>query len=141
MRITARQTATRTTADLCRAHDRRHPVTITYTKASGEQTVRTIEIHEMRTTSAGDLIAVAMDRQSGESRTWRIDRITAYTVHRSAAYQMPEPEKTGIPGLWIIHTPQDLIDQELARDAAQEDRAYWDDLYADAEPDTDRTTA
>lgn len=84
MKLTKNQTAARTLADMYRALDRRHPVTITYTKADGSETIRTIEIHDIRTTKAGAVILRAADRQSGEMRTWRADRIQAYTTHRTA---------------------------------------------------------
>lgn len=84
MKLTKNQTASRTLADMYRALDRKHPVTITYVKADGTTTVRTIELTEIRTTKAGAVILRAADRQSGELRTWRLDRIEAYTTHRTA---------------------------------------------------------
>lgn len=79
---------TATLARLIRAFDKHHPVTITYTKADGTETIRTIEIYDVTTSKAGDILIKAMDRQSGESRTFRLDRIAAYTVHRTA-YRVP----------------------------------------------------
>jgi len=84
MRITKNQTTDRTLADMYRALDHQHPVTITYVKADGSETIRTIEIVEVRSTKAGAVILRAADRQSGELRTFRADRITAYTTHRTA---------------------------------------------------------
>ena len=46
MRITTRQTTTRTLTDLHRAWDRRHPVTITYTKADGTETIRIVSLRQ-----------------------------------------------------------------------------------------------
>ncbi len=125
MKLTARQTATVTLTDLARAMDRQNPVTISYTKADGTETVRTIEIYDIRTTKAGDLIIKAMDRQSGESRTFRLDRLTAYTVHRST-YTLPVTEHRSVTvELASVHTPDELLCRELAR----EDRDYRNDRY------------
>ncbi|RLU81087.1 hypothetical protein CTZ27_33125 [Streptomyces griseocarneus] len=126
MKLTARQTSTDTLTDLARAMDRKQPVTITYTKADGTETVRTIEIYDIRTTKAGDLILKAMDRQSGESRTFRIDRLISYTVHRSSTYTVPVEERPSVTvELVEVHTPDELLCRELAR----EDRDYWNDRY------------
>ncbi|MFI1394078.1 WYL domain-containing protein [Streptomyces sp. NPDC020681] len=117
-----------TLARLIKATDNEHPVTITYTKADGTETIRTIEIFQILTTKAGDIIIKAMDRDSWESRTWRLDRIRFYTVHRTA----PRVEKTAdvepIAPV-IIRTPEELTAREIARD----DREYYSDLY-DREP-------
>lgn len=66
------------------------PVTITYTRVAGTVTVRTIEAYEIRETKTGNLIVKAMDRETGEARSWRLDRVNFYTVHRSA-FRVPRP--------------------------------------------------
>jgi predicted DNA-binding transcriptional regulator YafY len=94
---TARETEQQTIARLIRAWDKQRPVTITYTKADGTETVRTIEIYDVTVTKAGATIVKAMDRQSGESRTWRLDRIESYTVH-AGSYTVPrEVDETPRP--------------------------------------------
>lgn len=115
MKLTAHQTSSHTIADLCRAQDRRQPVTITYTKADRSETIRTIEIYDLRTTKAGDVIVKAMDRQSGESRTFRVDRIVAYTRHTDATYQVPRDEQTAA-AVPAPATVTELIARELDRD-------------------------
>jgi predicted DNA-binding transcriptional regulator YafY len=60
-----------------------HPVTVTYTKADGETTVRTIEIFELKQSKAGDFYVRAMDRKTGEARSFRIDRMQWITIHRT----------------------------------------------------------
>lgn len=60
------------------------PVTITYVRADGSETIRTIETYEIKSTKSGDTIIRAMDRESGEPRSWRLDRILFYTVHRAS---------------------------------------------------------
>lgn len=118
MKHTNRQLSEATIADMYRAMDRRHPVTITYTKADGSTTVRTIEPYEIRTTKAGDIIVKAMDRQSGESRTFRTDRVVSYTVHRTA-FLVERPDAGQAPV--TPRTAAGLTAYEIARD----DRAYW----------------
>lgn len=115
MKLTAHQTTSRTITDLCRAQDRRQPVTITYTKADGSETIRTIEIYDLRTTKAGDVIVKAMDRQSGESRTFRVDRIRSYTRHTGATYQVERPV-ADTPAVPAPATVSELIARELDRD-------------------------
>lgn len=66
------------------AAKRRHPVTISYTRADGTTSVRTIEVYAADRSKAGNRYFKAMDRETGESRSWRLDRISAYTVHRTA---------------------------------------------------------
>ena len=129
MRITKNQTTTKTLADLYRAIDRQHAVTITYLKpGETEPTVRTIEIAELRTASVknkfktgeitgGGIVIIAMCRLRQERREFHLSGILAYTVHRigyvltmpeNTTYEAPEP------------APQDdaqaLFFYELARD-------------------------
>jgi predicted DNA-binding transcriptional regulator YafY len=104
MRRTTTETVEATLTRLIKAMDSRTPVTITYLKevkdedgrpvvgedglrtGELEETVRTIEIYDFVVTLAGYITIKAMDRETGESRTFRLDRITTYTVHRSATY-------------------------------------------------------
>ncbi|MEU1078503.1 hypothetical protein ABZ404_38590, partial [Streptomyces sp. NPDC005878] len=52
-----------------------------------------IEIHEFRTTKAGDITIIAMCRLRGEERPFTLNGIVSYTVHR-AAYVLTRPEPT-----------------------------------------------
>lgn len=113
MRITAQQTSEKTLTDLARAMDTRRPVTITYVKADGTTSVRTIELYDLKTTSKGHVIARAADRQSGEMRTWRLDRIVSYTLHRGR-YTVVLPEATAAAPQPT--TPAALVAFEIARD-------------------------
>ncbi|MEU1309478.1 WYL domain-containing protein [Streptomyces cinnamoneus] len=127
MKRTARQTTTATLADMARAMDKRHPVTITYTKADSTETVRTIEIYDIRTTKAGDIVIKAMDRQSGDSRTFRVDRLISYTVHRTE-FVLDRPATDREPvriEVISVNTPDELICREIARD----DRDYWTERF------------
>ncbi|MEE4546435.1 WYL domain-containing protein [Streptomyces sp. V4-01] len=116
MKLTKNQTEQTTLAAMYRAAARRHPVTITYTKADGTETIRTIEIHDIRTTKAGQIILRAADRQAGELRTFRLDRIQAYTIHRTT-YTVTLPETdTPARALPAPSSPAALVAYELGRD-------------------------
>ena len=84
MRHTANETTTTTLTRLIKALDAKHPVTITYVKADETITVRTIEIFDITVSAAGDIVLKAMDRETGEARSFRLDRLVAYTIHRTA---------------------------------------------------------
>jgi predicted DNA-binding transcriptional regulator YafY len=79
---------------MVQAAKRHHPVTITYTRQDGTTTVRTIEVYEFTRNKAGDRYVKAMVRTedpAGELRSFRLDRVTAITVHRTA-YKLTVPE-------------------------------------------------
>ncbi|MGW2739162.1 WYL domain-containing protein [Streptomyces sp. NPDC001288] len=133
MRITSRQTQTRTLTDLYRAADHHRLVTITYLKpGETEPTVRSIEIHELRTASlkvskrgisGGGIRIVAMCRLRGERREFHLSGILAYTVHRigyvlplpaNTTYEAPEPAPADDADALFLY--------ELARD--QDDADY-----------------
>jgi predicted DNA-binding transcriptional regulator YafY len=93
MRHTDRETTTQTLTRLIKALDNQHPVTITYLKEDKDdtgrktghlvETVRTVEIYDLVVTNAGDILIKAMDRTTGEARSFRLDRLVSYTVHRT----------------------------------------------------------
>lgn len=69
---------------ITRAIARTQPVTLTYTRADGVETLRTVEPYgNVLESKAGDLYVKAMDRESGETRSWRLDRISFLTIHRT----------------------------------------------------------
>lgn len=116
MRHTKDETTTQTLTRLITCLDRRFPVTVTYLKEEKDdagkrtgrliETVRTIEIYDVVVSTAGDIILKAMDRETGESRSWRVDRITAYSVHRTSyLIECPaadEPKQRAAHGLATI---------------------------------------
>jgi predicted DNA-binding transcriptional regulator YafY len=93
MRQTKNETQHQTLTRLITALDKQQPVTITYLKEektdAGKrtgrlvETVRTIEIFDVVVSNAGDILIKAMDRATGEARSFRTDRIQAYTIHRT----------------------------------------------------------
>ncbi|MGW1463828.1 WYL domain-containing protein [Streptomyces sp. NPDC002308] len=134
MRTTTTETQAQTLTRLLAAADRQHPVTITYLKEEKDdagrktgrlvETIRTIEIYDVRTTKAGNVTLRAMDRETGESRTFRLDRIQAYTVHRTAfTVARPTTDRSPAP---VASAAATVIGRELARD----DAAYYADRYA-----------
>lgn len=87
-----RKVTANTTAHLLQAMASGRAVTIRYVKENGEVSRRAIEIHSLRVTLKGDLIVRAWDRRDREMTTFRVDRITHYTLHRApklASYQLP----------------------------------------------------
>ena len=86
MRRTTNETSTQTLTRFIKALDAKQPVTITYVRADGTTTVRTIELYDVIVSAAGDILLKAMDRETGESRSFRVDpdRLISYTVHRTS---------------------------------------------------------
>lgn len=105
MKRTANETQLKTLTRLIGALDKQHPVTVTYTKADGTQTIRTIEIYDIKVSAAGDILIVAMDRETGERRDFRLDRIQTYTVHRTSYTITREPRTEDAPAK---RTPQGI---------------------------------
>jgi predicted DNA-binding transcriptional regulator YafY len=87
--------------DLHTAIMRERPITITYLEEEKDrngirtgrkdengnpvlsETVRTIEPYSIiKVESSGNHLIKTMDRESGQHRSWRLDRIQTYTVHR-----------------------------------------------------------
>lgn len=132
MKHTSHQLSETTTADMYRALDAHRPVTITYTKKDGTETVRTIEIYDIRTTKTGAVMLRAMDRQSGEARSFLITGIRTYTLHRGT-YQIDREEDVTVP---VFRTETALTDYEIGRD----DATYWAAKY-DRDPEPDYDTA
>jgi predicted DNA-binding transcriptional regulator YafY len=126
VKLTKNQTEQATLTHMLRAADRHHPVTITYLKeekdAAGKktgrlvETVRTIEIYDVITTKAGNVTLKAMDRETGERRTFRLDRIQAYTIHRTTYTVSLPAEATPARILPAPSTPAALVAYELGRD-------------------------
>lgn len=90
MRHTKNETSTQTLTRLIKALDAKHPVTITYIKADGTTTIRTIELYDITVSAAGDIVLKAMDRETGEARSFRLDRLVSYTIHRTT-YTVERP--------------------------------------------------
>lgn len=87
-----RKATTNTLAHLLGAMSAGRAVTIRYIKENGEISRRRIEIHSFRVTNAGNITITAWDHRDEEMTTFRVDRITHYTLHRTpklAAYQHP----------------------------------------------------
>lgn len=127
MRHTANETSTTTLTRLIKALDKQQPVTITYLKEETRdviavnskgaatrrtiktgrliETIRTIEIHNVIVSQAGDILVRAIDRETGEFRSFRLDRIQAYTVHRTTyVIERPavEPAESRTVGLATV---------------------------------------
>ncbi|MGW1409458.1 WYL domain-containing protein [Streptomyces sp. NPDC002403] len=127
MRHTNQQSSTKTLADLYRALDAQRAVTITYVDKHGVETIRTVEVHEVRTTSEGiEIVAMcrlratemqADPRIRSAERTFNVSQIAAYTVHRMAyALDRPAPAKYVRPAPAPADSAEALFLYELARD-------------------------
>lgn len=114
MKHTAKQTTTKTLADFYRAIARRHPVTLTYTRSDGTTSVRTVEPYDLRTTKAGDITLIGMDRENSERRTFRVDRIAAYTRHTGIGFVIERAEE--IPAPVTPRSEAAIVARELGRD-------------------------
>lgn len=87
-----RKNSANTLAHLLGAMAAGRAVTIRYIKENGEVSRRRIEIHSFQVTKAGNFTIRAWDHRDEEMTTFRVDRITHYTLHRTAklaAYQLP----------------------------------------------------
>lgn len=126
MRHTKNETTTKTLTRLIKAADRQHPVTITALKEEKTETgkktgrlietTRTIEIYDFYVSVAGDILIVAMDRETGERREFRLDRLISYSIHRTsyriarpapAADAKPARTTTGLATVTVLY-PVDL---------------------------------
>ena len=116
MKLTARQTQTKTLADLYRSIDRAQVVTLTYVDADGTETIRTVEPWDIRTTKNGRIQLRAGCRLRGDARSFYVDAIRSYTLHR-IGFVLDRPEATTPAGYAIVaRSEQQLIARELGRD-------------------------
>lgn len=87
-----RKNSANTLAHLLGAMAAGRAVTIRYIRKDGVVSRRRIEIHSVQVTSAGNITFRAWDHRDEEMTTFRLDRITHYTLHRTpklAAYSFP----------------------------------------------------
>ncbi|MFE9125029.1 WYL domain-containing protein [Streptomyces sp. NPDC007148] len=100
MRHNKNETTSQTLTRLIKAADRQHPVTITALKEEKDEngrktghlvrTLRTVEIYDFYVSAAGNIVLKVMDRETGEPREFRLDRLISYTVHRTS-YRIARP--------------------------------------------------
>lgn len=74
----------RTLAHLIGAMDQRKAVTLRYVDRDGKVSRRAVELHSVEVTANGDVVVRGWCRRRGDVRTFRLDRITHYTLHRAA---------------------------------------------------------
>lgn len=131
-----------TAATFHRAVRREFPVTVSYVKADGEETVRTIEPTSVQVTKTGALLVKALDRKSAEARSFRLDRVQAYTLHRSrrtVRTEAPAPTKAELWEQWNAHqrefTPSEVVEVQSWTGATRYiSRAAYDKLLAARDP-------
>jgi predicted DNA-binding transcriptional regulator YafY len=116
MKLTAKQTITKTLTDLYRALDRQTCVTLTFVDADGTETIRTVEPWDIRTTKSGRIQLHAGCRLRGDARSFYVDQIRAYTLHR-IGFVLERTEGTSPAGHGIVvRSVSQLIARELGRD-------------------------
>jgi predicted DNA-binding transcriptional regulator YafY len=116
VKLTKNQTLRRTLTDLYRALGKR-ALTVTYTDDQGETTVRTVELHELRTTDTGNIALTVMCRMRGAERQLLLSGISSYTIHRAAfTLTRPEPTTYERPAPAPADNADALFLYELARD-------------------------
>lgn len=127
-----------TASKLHRAVRKQFPVTVTYVTAEGEETVRTIEPRSLKLTKTGAVIVKALDRKSGEHRSFRLDRVLAYTVHRTrftVRTESPAPSKTELAEAFkapeMIRVDTDVYSTEPGTAAVLEAPETVQDLIAE----------
>ncbi|MBQ1081591.1 WYL domain-containing protein [Nocardiopsis sp. B62] len=74
----------RTLAHLLGAMDAQRAVTLRYVDRDGQVSRRAVELHSVEVTANGDVVVRGWCRRRGEVRTFRLDRISAYRLHRVA---------------------------------------------------------
>lgn len=104
MRAVKNETERMTITNFIRAIDRRRPITITYIDVKNDETVRTIEPYKVDVSDPGNIIVTAMCRKRGELRTFRLDRITHYTIHRGSFHLEDKQEDPEQPTDWWAFT-------------------------------------
>lgn len=101
-------------ADIARLHTAARTgrrMTIRYVKPSqlafgpAEVSRRSIVVASVRLTKAGHVIVRAADLKIGEDRSFRADRITHTTLHRSAAPASASPTKTALAADFAARRP------------------------------------
>ncbi|WP_435058482.1 WYL domain-containing protein [Streptomyces sp. bgisy060] len=139
MKHTAKQTTLRTLEDLHKALARKRPVTIHALKEEKDErgrktgnlveTLRTLEIYDLTSTADGNILIHGMDRETGEDRAFRLDRLLAYTVHR-IAYKIERPAPEADTERPEFAAEADFIAWEVARTDAE----YWTEYLAETYP-------
>jgi len=105
---------------IVRAMREQRPVTVEYTRANGSKTTRTVEPYMITRNKAGDRYVRAMDWQSEESRTFRLDRITAYGLGPAFGFKITPPEGVHL-------TPEDRAAYNEWADEQQ--KAFFDHAF------------
>lgn len=74
----------RTLAHLIGAMDAQRAVTLRYVDAGGKVSRRAVELHAIEVTASGAVVVRGWCRRRGEVRTFRLDRVTHFRLHRAA---------------------------------------------------------
>lgn len=106
-----------------RAMREQRPLTVRYTRANGSHTTRTVEPYAItRNKATGDRYVRAMDWQSGESRTLRLDRVDAYGLGSAFGFRLIDEDS--------VHMAPE--DEAAYKEWADEQRRAFVDHASDA---------
>ncbi len=72
----------RTLAHLIGAMDAQRAVTLRYVASDGKVSRRAVELHSVQVTASGAVVVRGWCRRRGEVRTFRLDRVSHYRIHR-----------------------------------------------------------
>ncbi|SHJ57613.1 WYL domain-containing protein [Nocardiopsis flavescens] len=72
----------RTLRHLLGAMEAQRVVTLRYVDRDGKVSRRAVELHAVEVTASGALVVKGWCRRRGDVRTFRLDRVTAYRLHR-----------------------------------------------------------
>lgn len=104
---------------LIKAMDAQRAVTIRYVKSTGQVSRRKIEIKYIEVSNDGNILIQCYDHRSGDQlHTFRLDRITHYTLHRTA--------KTATYVNPVVPAVRDLTDA----DGEVIGFRAWDDMFS-----------
>ncbi|MFH8295004.1 hypothetical protein [Streptomyces sp. NPDC018059] len=138
MKRTAKQTTLRTLEDLHKTLRRERPVTLQALKEEKDErgrktgrlveTLRTLELYDLTSTDDGHILIHGMDRETGQKRSFRLDRLLAYTVHR-IAYRIERPAQAD------DERPEFTAESDfIAWEIARTDATYWTEHLKDTYP-------
>lgn len=105
-------------------------MSIRYVKPSGEVGIRKIAVGSVKLTKGGFVTVRATDLKIGEDRTFRADRMTHTTLHRTVAAGQAAPSKTALAAAFAPARPAVTAKVPAPRPAADETITVVTDVYS-----------
>lgn len=128
----AHTSAPRTVTHIQRQMDNHQAVTITYEcEKDGRLTeTRTIEPTEVVTTKAGHMVIKAFCRKREENRSFRLDRLISYTLHRTKPYTSSDAIERAIAAVQAATSEAKIISTELTATKGEAEELSPTDIRA-----------